>query len=54
MKKENGKFKSDYQRMCFSAFELTGNPYIAQEMIKENEKIAEGEQTKGNQERERG
>ncbi len=52
MKKE--KFKSDYQFLCWQAFKATGNPYIAQEMIKENEKIAEGEQTKGNQERERG
>ncbi len=38
MKKE--KFKSDYQFLCWQAFKATGNPYVAQDMIGENEKIA--------------
>ena len=42
--KDNKGFTSEYQRLCWTAFKMSGgNPYIMSEVIRENKLIKERE-----------
>lgn len=41
------KFKSDYEFLLNAAFGMTGNPYLAQELIRERDRLNELTKEKG-------